>query len=104
MALPKRLRNAAALALILLAAAAAAAGWGWQQLSRPWGVQNVGFTPAHQQCSQQGRLRYCVHRAAGGVNGDVVYHLHGRNLEAEVWNDPSYFTALVQRQWQVTGP
>lgn len=96
------LRKAAVIALILLAVAGAA-GWGWQQLSRPWGVQNVGFTPAQQQCAQQGRLRYCVHRAVGGVSGDVVYHLHGRNLEAEVWNDPSYFTALVQRQWQVTG-
>jgi S-formylglutathione hydrolase FrmB len=44
-----------------------------------------------------------VHRAAGGVNGDIVYHLHGRNLEAEVWNDPSYFTAMVQGHWQRAG-
>ena len=95
-------RKAAALVLMLLALAVAA-GWAWQQLGRPWGVQAVIFTPASQQCGQEGLLRYCVHRAAGGVNGDVVYHLHGRNLEAESWNDPSYFTAMVQAYWQKAG-
>lgn len=92
----------AALALTLLALAGAA-WWAWQQLSRPWGAQAVSFTPADQQCGQEGELRYCVHAAAGGVNGDVVYHLHGRNLEAEVWNDPTYFTALLQAYWQNAG-
>lgn len=92
----------AAPALTLLALAVAA-WWAWQQLNRPWGAQAVSFTPASQQCGQEGSLRYCVHRAAGGVNGDVVYHLHGRNLEAEIWNDPSYFTAMVQAHWQNAG-
>lgn len=95
-------RKAAALTLMLLVLAVAA-GRAWQQLSRPWGQQAVEFTPAHQQCAQQGRLRYCVHRAAAGVNGDLLYHLHGRNLEAEVWNDPTYFTAMVQAHWQRAG-
>ena len=95
-------RKAVALVLTLLVLAVAA-WWAWQKLSRPWGVQAVSFTPASQQCAQEGLLRYCVHRAAGGFNGDVVYHLHGRNLEAEIWNDPSYFTALVQQYWQTNG-
>lgn len=77
--------------------------WAWQQVIRPWGVHAVSFTPARQQCGQEGPLRYCVHRAATGMNGDVLYHLHGRNLEAEVWNDPSYFTAMVQAEWQRAG-
>jgi pimeloyl-ACP methyl ester carboxylesterase len=102
MATHKLPRKAAALVLILLALAVAA-GWAWQQFSRPWGNQAVTFTPASQQCGQEGQLRYCVHRAVGGVNGDVVYHLHGRNLEAEIWNDPTYFTALVQAYWQNAG-
>jgi pimeloyl-ACP methyl ester carboxylesterase len=92
----------AALALTLLGLAGAA-WWAWQQLSRPWGDQVVSFKPASQQCGQEGLLRYCVHRAAGGVNADVVYHLHGRNLEAEVWNDPTYFTAMLQAYWQNAG-
>ena len=95
-------RKAAALMLMPLLVAAAA-WWAWQQISRPWGVQAVNFTPAHQQCDQEGHLRYCVHRAAGGVNGDMLYHLHGRNLEAESWNDPTYFTAMVQAYWQSAG-
>jgi pimeloyl-ACP methyl ester carboxylesterase len=95
-------RRTAGLALALLALTGAA-WWAWQQLSRPWGAQAVRFKPAIQQCGNEGQLRYCVHRAAGGVNGDVVYHLHGRNLEAEVWNDPTYFTALLQAHWQNAG-
>lgn len=96
---PRRLLFSA----VMLLALTAAAWWAWQQLSSPWGDQAVTFTPAHQQCEQEGALRYCVYRAAGGVNGDVVYHLHGRNLEAEIWNDPSYFTAMVQAHWQRAG-
>ncbi len=95
-------RKRTALVLTLLALAGAI-GWAWQQLSRPWGAQAVSFTPARQQCGQQGALRYCVHTAAGGVNGDVVYHLHGRHLDAEVWNDPTYFTAQLQAYWQHAG-
>jgi hypothetical protein len=95
-------RKVAALGLALLVLAGAA-GWAWQQLSRPWGAQAVSFTPARQQCGQEGALRYCVHTAAGGVNADVVYHLHARNLEAEVWNDPTYFTAQLQAYWQQAG-
>lgn len=93
----------AAARLLMLLALAVAAWWGWNKLSSPWGVQVLTFTPARQQCAQVRQLRYCVHRAAGGVNGDVVYHLHGRNLEAEIWNDPSYFTGMVQAYWQNAG-
>jgi pimeloyl-ACP methyl ester carboxylesterase len=92
----------AVLALTLLALTGAA-WWAWEQVSRPWGAQAVSFKPAARQCGQEGQLRYCVHRAAGGVNGDVAYHLHGRNLEAEIWNDPTYFTAQLQAYWQNTG-
>lgn len=95
-------RRRAALALTLLALTGTA-WWAWEQVSRPWGAQAVSFTPARQQCGQQGNLRYCVHTAAAGANGDVVYHLHGRNLEAEVWNDPSYYTAQLQAFWQRAG-
>lgn len=93
----------AAARLLMLLALAVAAWWAWEKISSPWGVQTVSFTIPSQQCAQAGQLRYCVHRAAGGVNGDVVYHLHGRNLEAEVWTDPSYFTAMVQAYWQHAG-
>ena len=102
MMIVKLTRMRAVLTLTLLALTGAA-WWAWEQVSRPWGAQAVSFKPAEQECGQEGQLRYCVHRAAGGVNGDVVYHLHGRNLEAEVWNDPTYFTALLQAYWQNAG-
>ena len=102
MLIVKLTRMRAVLALTLLSLTAVA-WWAWEQVSHPWGAQAVSFMPARQECGQAGRLRYCVHRAAGGVNGDVVYHLHGRNLEAEVWNDPTYFTAMLQAYWQNAG-
>lgn len=95
----RRMAAFAATVLVL----AVVSGWVWQQLSRPWGAQAVSFAPAQQRCGQEGALRYCVHTATGGVNEDVVYHLHARNLEAEVWNDPTYFTALLQAHWQHAG-
>ena len=96
----QKLRRKAATLAVTTLALALAGGWLWHKLSHPWGTQTVDFTPASQQCSQEGQLRYCVHRAAAGVNADMVYHLHGRNLEAETWNDPSYFTAMIQAYWQ----
>ncbi|MFG6412286.1 alpha/beta hydrolase-fold protein [Roseateles sp. DC23W] len=97
--LPRRLLVPVATLLALTVAI----WWAWQKFSRPWGDQAVNFAPARQQCHQEGPLRYCVYRASGGVNGDVLYHLHGRNLEAEIWNDPLYFTAMIQAHWQRAG-
>ncbi|WP_298125212.1 alpha/beta hydrolase-fold protein [Brevundimonas sp.] len=50
-----------------------------------------------------GKLRYCIYRAAQGTNGDVLYHLHGRNLDERIWNDDTYLTSLLQAQWQDHG-
>lgn len=76
---------------------------GWTGLTRPWGAQAVQFQPAAQNCGQSGPLRYCIHRAAQGTNGDILYHLHGRGLDERVWNDPTYFTAMLQGHWRDRG-
>jgi enterochelin esterase-like enzyme len=47
-------------------------------------------------------LRYCIYRAQSGTNGNVVYHLHGRNLDEQIWNDDTYWTSMVQAIWQQT--
>ena len=60
----------------------------------------ISFRPAHEACSAAGALRFCVYRDRRGTNGDIVYHLHGRNLDERVWNDDTYFTAQVQAEWQ----
>lgn len=75
----------------------------WIRWSQPWGDQAVKFTPARQECRQEGQLRYCINRDAGGVNGDWLYHLHGRKLDETIWNDPSYMTAMIQGVWQQMG-
>ena len=77
--------------------------FGWTQLTRPRGAQQVTFKPAAEQCGADGPLTYCVYRAVGGVNGDIVYHLHGRGLDARIWNDDTYLTAMLQAHWQTLG-
>jgi enterochelin esterase-like enzyme len=60
----------------------------------------VAFTPASQQCGTDGPLHYCIYRDRRGSNGDVLYHMHGRNLDERIWNDDTYFTAMLQHEWQ----
>ena len=72
----------------------------WARFSVPPDNQKVSFIPAKEECATAGRLKYCVYRAQSGGNGDVVYHLHGRNLDERVWNDDTYWTAMLQNEWQ----
>lgn len=72
----------------------------WGQVTRTRGAQKVSFRPAEEACDTSGSLRYCVYRDRRGTNGDVVYHMHGRNLDERIWNDDTYMTALVQSEWQ----
>lgn len=77
--------------------------WAWSALTRPQGAQKVAFTPAAEECGSDGPLNYCIYRSRSGTNGDVVYHLHGRNLDAQIWNDDTYYTGILQAQWQAGG-
>lgn len=74
--------------------------YGWDQLTQRRGNQVVAFRPAAQSCGSDGPLRYCIYRDQRGTNGDVLYHLHGRNLDERIWNDDTYLTAMVQAEWQ----
>jgi pimeloyl-ACP methyl ester carboxylesterase len=77
--------------------------YGWGEVTRTRGTQKVSFRPAREECGSSGALRYCIYRDRRGTNGDVVYHLHGRNLDAHIWNDDTYLTAMIQSEWQRTG-
>jgi enterochelin esterase-like enzyme len=77
--------------------------YGWTQLTRTRGVQLVSFVAAEQACGTAGRLRYCAYQAKAGSNGDIVYHLHARNMDEQSWNDDSYLTAMLQAEWQRSG-
>lgn len=76
--------------------------WGWTSITRPRGSQKVSFAAANETCGVSGSLRYCVYRDRRGTNGDIVYHLHGRNLDEKVWNDDTYYTAMLQGEWRRT--
>jgi pimeloyl-ACP methyl ester carboxylesterase len=72
----------------------------WNYFTSPTGSQKVIFTPAHAQQFTSGNLNYTIYQAENGVSDDVIYHLHGRNLDASIWNDDTYFASLVQSHWQ----
>lgn len=74
--------------------------YAWGEVTRTRGAQKVSFRPAEEACGTSGSLRYCVYRDRRGTNGDVVYHMHGRNLDERIWNDDTYMTALIQSEWQ----
>jgi pimeloyl-ACP methyl ester carboxylesterase len=76
--------------------------YAYTQLTAPRGNQKVSFVPASKTCHASGTLKYCIYRAKSGTNGDVVYHLHGRNLDEQIWNDDTYWTSMVQANWQQT--
>ena len=75
----------------------------WGELTKVRGAQRVVFAPASVECASAGSARYCVYTAEGGTNGDIAYHLHGRNLDETIWNDDTYYTALLQAEWQRHG-
>lgn len=68
----------------------------WKYFTSPNGDQKVTFIPAHSQRFTAGNLNYTVYRAENGASDDVIYHLHGRNLDTSIWNDDTYFTSLIQ--------
>jgi S-formylglutathione hydrolase FrmB len=93
------LRNSYKLLLLTLSLAALL-GYAWVHLTRTLGEQKVSFRAAQQYCDVSGPMRYCVNTDSAGTNGDVIYHLHGRNLDEQVWNDETYFTAMLQAEWK----
>jgi enterochelin esterase-like enzyme len=74
--------------------------WSWNYFTGPTGSQRVIFTPTLPQHFESGNLKYTIYQAENGVSDDVIYHLHGRNLDASIWNDDTYFTSLIQAYWQ----
>lgn len=74
----------------------------WGKLTSPYGVQKVSFIPSKSETFTKGKLNFSIYRASNGVNQDIIYHFHGRNLDHTIWNDDTYFTALIQSHWQKT--
>ena len=72
----------------------------WGKLTRPYGVQKVSFIPSKSVNFTKGKLSFAIYRASTGVNQDIIYHFHGRNLDHTIWNDDTYYTSLIQSYWQ----
>jgi S-formylglutathione hydrolase FrmB len=94
------------LRVLLLAVALAVVAFGLYVYTRlePRGSQRVVYTPAARTCETAPEgFTFCVFRAAQGTDGRVVYHLHGRNLDATAWNDDTYYTSMIQARWAELG-
>jgi hypothetical protein len=72
----------------------------WQKITSPYGVQKVSFIPSKSEKYTQGKLSFTIYKAKSGVNEDVIYHFHGRNLDDAIWNDDTYYTSMIQSHWQ----
>ncbi len=72
----------------------------WGKLTRPYGVQRVSFVPSKSVNFTKGKLSFAIYSASAGVNQDIIYHFHGRNLDHTIWNDDTYYTSLIQSYWQ----
>lgn len=92
-------------AAVLLSAAAIFAAY--LHVTTPSGNASLAFLPSTETCFDAGdskqRWSYCVHEAPQGVNPNTVYILHGRNKNAHTWNDDTYYTAQIQKQWETMG-
>lgn len=73
--------------------------YGWTKFTTPLGDQKVDYTPASKECSQENGFHYCIYKAKNGTNGNIAYHLHGRNLSENTWNDDTYYTSMLQKYW-----
>jgi len=72
----------------------------WGKLTSPYGEQKVSFIPSKSEKYTQGKLNFTIYKANKGVNQDIIYHFHGRNLDDAIWNDDTYYTSLIQQYWQ----
>jgi len=72
----------------------------WQKITSPYGVQKVSFIPSKSEKFTQGKLSFTIYKASSGVNEDIIYHFHGRNLDDAIWNDDTYYTSMIQSYWQ----
>jgi hypothetical protein len=72
----------------------------WGKLTKPYGVQKVHFTPSQSVKFTSGKLSFVIYKASSGVNQDIIYHFHGRNLDNTIWNDDTYYTSMIQSYWQ----
>lgn len=72
----------------------------WGKLTTPYGVQKVSFIPSKSVKFTKGKFSFVIYRANTGVNQDIIYHFHGRNLDNTIWNDDTYYTSLIQSYWQ----
>jgi S-formylglutathione hydrolase FrmB len=75
---------------------------GWVKLTSPWGDQVVHYQPSSESCFSGGtavKWKYCLHTAPQGTNGAVAYFLHGRGHDEKMWNDDTFYTAMIQKFW-----
>lgn len=71
----------------------------WGKLTSPLGQQVVNYVPSEKECFSEADWKYCIHRAKQGTNGGIAYLLHGRNLDEQIWNDDTFYTAMMQNYW-----
>lgn len=46
---------------------------------------------------------YCIHTPTGEASRDIVYYLHGAQLNEKTWQEDWYYTAQIRKYWKEIG-
>jgi hypothetical protein len=68
--------------------------------------QAVPITSLTMRCFEEKlpvRFSYCINHQTDSDNKRVIYHFHGRKGNALWWNDDTYYSGELYRQWKSDG-
>jgi fermentation-respiration switch protein FrsA (DUF1100 family) len=74
-------------------------------ISQPMNYTTTPISQLEMECFHSDEpliFSYCINRIQGSKSKDIVYHFHGRKGNAKWWNDDTYYTGDLYRQWATT--
>lgn len=77
-----------------------------QVISSESSYQPVPITSLTMRCFEEKlpvHFSYCINHQTDSDNKRVMYHFHGRKGNALWWNDDTYYSGELYRQWKLDG-
>ncbi|GAA3916786.1 alpha/beta hydrolase-fold protein [Litoribacillus peritrichatus] len=84
--------------------------WHWpgivaKSISQPLEYTPVPISRLEMKCFSRDvpvNWSYCINRMPNSKSDDLIYYFHGRRGNAKWWNDDTYYTGDLYRQWAET--
>lgn len=74
-------------------------------ISKPLDYSPIPIPKVKMECFNDDtpvKWSYCINRVPNSTNKNLIYHFHGRRGDAYWWNDDTYYTGDLYREWQKT--